>query len=230
MIDIKSWREEYFFEAATDMVSGPGIEALKHAIYDMAHRGVPDQINDHGFNKIDFASYESNERNGYLTANKEIPAVAVTRMLDSLFRYSKRQLPDIFNNDIRTSPYYKSIQVQSYQDLKNLVEIDFKKTLQKKNPIVQYDSKKVVVFDKQFDKFGKNKVYIPGGVGVNSSLSKLIKEIAVKKLEEEEAGLEYNKFNGREELPVYKKYQKIEGEIDFYAVHPTILQSIVELL
>jgi intein/homing endonuclease/superfamily II DNA or RNA helicase len=215
------------------MVSGPGIEALKHAIYDMAHRGAPDQINDHGFNQIDFASYQSYERNGYLIANKEIPAVAVTRMLDSLFRYSKRQLPDIFNNDLRTSPYYKSIQVQSYQDLKDLVEIDFKKALQKKNPlqtIVQYDSKKVVVFDKQFDKFGKNKVYIPGGVGVNSSLSKLIKEIAVKKLEEEGAGLVRDNFTGKLVLPVYKKYQKIEGEIDFYAVHPTILNSIVELL
>ena len=233
MIDIKSWREEYFFEAATDMVSGPGIEALKHAIYDMAHRGVPDQINDHGFNQGDYGAYQNYEHSGYLIADKEIPAATATRMLTTLIRYTNRQLPDIFNNDLRTSLYYKKIQVQSYQDLKDLVRIDLEKASQKKNPsqaIVQNDLTKVMVFDKQEKYYGKffKVVYIPRGV--NLSLTKLINQIADKQLAEEGAEKILNYRGDGWVYPRRDKYQKIEGKIDFYAVHPTILDSVVELL
>jgi intein/homing endonuclease len=94
-------------------------------------------------------------------------------------------------------------------------------------PIVQNDSRKVMVFDKQKKHYGKVKTYIPGGV--DEYLDKEMEEIADKKLKEEKAQLELD-FNGKLVLPYYKKYQKIKGETYVYSFHPTILDSIVELL
>jgi hypothetical protein len=146
MIDIKSWREESFFEAATDMVSGPGIEALQHAISDMGSRGAPYELNNWGFNQGDYASYGNYDLRGYLNA-KEIPAGVATDML-------------------RVLSHYKNRQVLHYPQIAELVQKDLMNASQKKNPLqpVQSDSTKVVVFDRQPEQYGKVKVYIPNGV------------------------------------------------------------------
>jgi intein/homing endonuclease/superfamily II DNA or RNA helicase len=211
MIDIKSWREEYFFEAVTDMVSGPGIEALQHAISDMGSRGAPYELNNWGFNQGDYASYGNYDLRGYLNA-KEIPAGVATDML-------------------RVLSHYKNRQVLHYPQIAELVRIDLEKASQKKNPLqpsVQNDSTKVMVFDRQPpDEWEKLKVYIPNGL--DRSLTIAIGKIVDAKLVEEGEQKEVNDY-GKEVYPRYKKFIPEKGEFHVWRFHPTILQSVVELL
>lgn len=209
MIDIKSWRKEYFFEAATDMVSGPGIEALQHAILDMGSRGAPFELNNWGFNQGDYASYGNYDLRGYLTA-KEVPAGVATDML-------------------RVLSHYKNRQVLHYPQIAELVQKDLMNASQKKNPLqpVQNDSTKVVVFDRQPEQYGKVKVYIPNGV--DRSLTLAINKIIDANFVEEGQQKQVDDY-GNLVFPRYKKYSPEKGEVHVYRFYRGILNSIVELL